>query len=105
MTVSKITKSTADVNLAWGALHQGQALTIVVEHVLYVNGGWRDVQNSIAAIDDVALGGNEDIFSLRKEDLLRFSRPVGKAKKLERDGRRRRRQRRRLDALWRVGGA
>ena len=53
----------------------------------------RDVQDTIAAVDDVAFSGDKNIFALHQEYFFRFSRLVGKAKKFERDRRR-----------WRDGG-
>jgi hypothetical protein len=43
------------------------------------------VQDAIAPVDNVALGGDKNVFALGPKTLFRFSRPVGKAKELERE--------------------
>ena len=47
------------------------------------------MQNLVAAINNVAFPGDEHILTLGEENLFGLSRPVGKTKKLEIDGRRR----------------
>src|ERR1700675_2800022 len=47
------------------------------------------MQDAIAPVDDVAFSGDKNVFALGQEYLLRLAGPVGKAKKLERDRRRR----------------
>src|SRR5713226_7191516 len=60
------------------------------------------MQDTVAAIHDIAFARNEDILTLRKENLSRFTRFVGETEKLEKDGRRWRRRRRRV-GFGRVG--
>src|SRR5438128_10451514 len=52
------------------------------------------MQDTVAAIHDIAFARNEHILTLRKENLSRFTRFVGETEKLEKDGRRWRRRRR-----------
>src|SRR3979411_2651079 len=63
------------------------------------------MQDAIAPVDDVAFSGDKNVFALGQEYLLRFTGPVGKAKKLERDGRRRRDWRRLAKAGLFIRGA
>src|SRR3981189_1699398 len=72
-------------------LRQRDALPVTVQHVLDVDRGGRDVQDAIAAVDDVAFRRNEDILTGRQKDLFGFSRLIGETKKLQVDGWRRRR--------------
>ncbi len=60
------------------------------------------MQDTVAAIHDIAFARNEHILTLRKENLSRFTRFVGETEKLEKDGRRWRR-RRRCVGFGRVG--
>src|SRR5437870_12515830 len=60
------------------------------------------MQDTVAAIHDIAFARNEHILTLRKKNLSRFTRLVGEAEKLEKDGRRWGRRRRRVD-FGRVG--
>ena len=46
------------------------------------------MQDTITPVDNVALSGDKNVFTLGQEHLFRFPGPVGKAKKLERDRRR-----------------
>ena len=47
------------------------------------------MQNPVAAIDDVALPGNENVLTLREEDLFGLARLAGKTEKFKIDGWRR----------------
>src|SRR6202035_3758538 len=64
------------------------------------------MQDAIAAVHDIAFGGDENILTLHQEDLFGLAGPVGKAKKLERNGRRRRWSRcHPSDLLLLIGGS
>ena len=79
------------------SLCQRNTLTIIIQHIFHFHRYRRDVQNPVAAIDDVAFACNENILTLRQEDLFWFARLVGKSKKLEID------RRRRWRTLWNYG--
>src|SRR5579883_990804 len=74
------------------SLGQRNALAIVVEHVFDFDRGRTDVNDLVAAIDNVAFDRDEYVAVLREEDLLGFAGLVGEAEELERDGRRGRRR-------------
>src|SRR5579883_2011480 len=76
------------------SLGQRNALAIVVEHVFDFDRGRTDVNDLVAAIDNVAFDRDEYVAVLREEDLLGFAGLAGEAEELERDGRRGRRRRR-----------
>src|ERR1700722_8187764 len=67
-------------------LRQRDTLPIVIQHIFHFHRYRSDVQNLVAAIDNVAFAGDENIFSLRQKNLFRLARLVGKAEKLKIDG-------------------
>src|SRR4029077_6827023 len=68
-------------------LRQRSALPIVIQHIFHSPRYRSDVQNLVAAIDNVTFAGDENIFSLRQKNLFRLARLVGKAEKLKIDRR------------------
>src|SRR3972149_3760511 len=70
---------------------QWQDLPPPVQHVLHLHRVHPDPDDVVAAIDDVALGGDENVVALGQEDLLALARQTGEAEEPEVDGRRSRR--------------
>src|SRR6266576_2580439 len=63
------------------ALRQRNTLSVIVQHILNVHGGGRDVQNTVAAVNDVAFDRNEYVLTLGEKDFLGLAGLVGKAEK------------------------
>src|SRR5438270_9186200 len=94
-----------DESFIASALRQRNGLAIVVEHIFNVDRIRADVNDAIAAIDDLALAANKDIVAGGEKDLLGLVRLVGKAVELEIDGRRPRRRLRNRNRhrIWILG--
>jgi len=68
-------------------LRQRNTLPVVVQHILNVHGDGRDVQNTVAAVNDVAFDRNEYVLTLGEKDFLGLAGLVGEAEKFQVDGR------------------
>ena len=74
-------------------------MSIVGKHVLNGDRGGRDLDDFVAAVHNIALAGDEDVFTLRQKNSLSLSRLAGESEELQVDRRRRRRWRRQIILL------
>src|SRR6476660_4917902 len=76
------------------ALRQRDLLPVVVQHIFDFDRHRIDVDDFVAAIDDIALGGDENVIIFRQKYFLLPAALGGETIELERDRRRRGRSRR-----------
>ena len=74
----------ADVHLV---LNQEDMLPVVVQQIVHFYRACLDAYHSVAAIDEVTLRGNKDVFAFGKEDFPGLTGNLGSSKGLEGDGR------------------
>src|SRR5712692_912339 len=68
-------------------LHQEDVLLVIVQQILHFYRACPDAHNSVAAIDEVTLHCDKDVFTFGKEDFPGLTRNRGSSKGLEVDGR------------------
>src|ERR1700747_3601262 len=67
------------------------SLTVIVQHIFYLNLGWMDAYDLVPAVHNFTLVPNKDVIAIGKKDGLGLSRFVCEPIKLQRNGWRRRR--------------
>ena len=74
----------------WSSLNQEDMLPVVVQQIVHLYRACLDAYHSVAAIDEVTLHCDKDVFAFRKEDFPGLTGNLGSSKGLEGDGRMRR---------------
>src|ERR1700722_19844684 len=73
-----------------------------VHHVLHLDRGWRDADDFVAPVHDLALAGDKNFFALDEKNLLRLTHSAGEAIELQRNWGRGWNRRRSIDYLFRL---